>query len=118
LWALEDRFWNVAPTALTVAEARPVLAQAARELLLAQASDWQFIITTGAVADYGAQRFSLHAADAELLVGLLEETVRGAVLPAQARRITEELQRRDTLFPDVLAQVAEVVERGRVGAAA
>ena len=118
LWALEDRFWNVAPTALTVAEARPVLAQAARELLLAQASDWQFIITTGAVADYGAQRFSLHAADAELLVGLLEETVRGAVMPAQARRITEELQRRDTLFPDVLAQVAEVVERGRVGAAA
>jgi hypothetical protein len=70
------------------------------------------------VADYGAQRFSLHAGDAELLVGLLEEMVRGAVIPAQARRITEELQRRDALFPDVLAQVAGVVERGRVGAAA
>ncbi|HXY18984.1 MAG TPA: 1,4-alpha-glucan branching protein domain-containing protein [Gemmatimonadales bacterium] len=118
LWPLEDRFWNVAPAALGVPDARPVLAQAAREMLLAQASDWQFIITTGAVADYGAQRFSLHAADAELLVGLLEEIVRGAVIPAQARRITEELQRRDALFPDVLAQVAGVVERSRVGAAA
>ena len=118
LWPLEDRFWNVAPAVLAVPEARPVLAQAARELLLAQASDWQFIISTGAVADYGAARFSLHAADAELLVGLLEETVRGSVIPEQARRITEELQRRDTLFPDVLAQVAGVIERGRVGAAA
>jgi len=118
LWPLEDRFWSVAPQALAVPDSHALLAQAARELLLAQASDWQFIITTGAVADYGARRFSLHAGDAELLVGLLEETVRGAVIPAQARRIVEELQGRDAVFPDVLAQVAGVVEHGRVGAAA
>src|SRR5207244_2596962 len=41
LWRLEDAFWDVAPEALASAAARPVLAQAARELLLAQASDWQ-----------------------------------------------------------------------------
>ena len=41
-----------------------MLAQAARELLLAQASDWQFIISTGVVADYGERRFELHCQDA------------------------------------------------------
>ena len=118
LWRLEDRFWNVAPLALALPEVHPVLAQAARELLLAQASDWQFIITTGAVTDYAERRFTLHAGDAELLVSVLEDAARGAVIPAQARGITEELQRRDALFPDVLAQVAGALERGGVGAAA
>jgi 1,4-alpha-glucan branching enzyme len=118
LWRLEDRFWNVAPLALALPETHPVLAQAARELLLAQASDWQFIITTGAVTDYAERRFGLHAGDAELLVAILEDAVRGAVIPAQALGITAELQRRDALFPDVLTQVAGAVERGGVSVVA
>ena len=116
LWRLEDRFWSVAPPALAVPEARLVLAQAARELLLAQASDWQFIITAGAVSDYAERRFALHATDAELLVGVLEDAVAGAVIPARAQGIAEELHRRDALFPDLLAQVARAAERGGVGA--
>src|SRR2546422_3154356 len=68
LGALENAFWNAAPAALAVAAARPVLAQAARELLLAQASDWQFMISTGAVPDYAERRFNLHSGDAERLV--------------------------------------------------
>jgi 1,4-alpha-glucan branching enzyme len=118
LWRLEDRFWSVAPLALPLPETHPVLAQAARELLLAQASDWQFIITTGAVTDYAERRFALHAGDAELLVGMLDDAAQGAVLPARALGIAAELQRRDALFPNVLAQVAGAVERGGVGAAA
>ncbi len=118
LWRLEDRFWNVAPLALSLPETHPVLAQAARELLLSQASDWQFIITTGAVTDYAERRFALHAGDAELLVAMLEDAVGGAVIPARAHGIAEELHRRDALFPDVLAQVAGAAERGGVGAAA
>ena len=45
-----------------------ILAQAARELLLAQSSDWQFIISTGAAADYGERRFREHCSDTEELV--------------------------------------------------
>ena len=57
--------------ALAQPAARPVLAQAARELLLAQSSDWQFIISTGAAADYAERRFSEHCDDAaELLAAL------------------------------------------------
>ena len=56
LWPLEQAFWDVAPARARVdpRHAR-VLAQAARELLLAQSSDWQFIISTGAAADYAEQ---------------------------------------------------------------
>jgi 1,4-alpha-glucan branching enzyme len=110
LWSLEDRFWDAAPRALAAAAARPVLAQAARELLLAQASDWQFLITSGAVTDYAERRFALHADGAERLVAALESAVANGRLPDGAAAIAEELQRRDVLFPDVLAQVASAIE--------
>jgi 1,4-alpha-glucan branching enzyme len=35
--------------------------QAARELLLAQSSDWPFLLTTGQAADYAVERFRSHA---------------------------------------------------------
>src|SRR5690606_15362229 len=40
LWALEAAFWDVAPSALADPERHAILAQGAREMLLAQASDW------------------------------------------------------------------------------
>ncbi len=104
LWRLEDAFWDVAPEALASAAARPVLAQAARELLLAQASDWQFIISTGAVVDYAERRFTLHCDDAERLIKALS----GGDIEG-AGRLADELARRDDLFPNVLAQVAEAL---------
>ena len=106
LSALEEAFWEAAPAALASAAARPVLAQAARELLLAQASDWQFIISTGAVVDYAERRFTLHCDDAERLI----EALSGGELEG-AGRLADELARRDDLFPNVLAQVAEALGR-------
>jgi 1,4-alpha-glucan branching enzyme len=105
LWPLEESFWRVAPAALRSEAARPVLAQAARELLLAQASDWQFIISTGAVVDYAERRFTLHCEDAERLIAALAA---GSALDG-AGRLADELRKRDDLFPDVLAQVAEAL---------
>jgi 1,4-alpha-glucan branching enzyme len=106
LWALEDSFWKVAPAALTSPAARPVLAQAARELLLAQASDWEFIISTGVVADYGERRFTLHCDDAERLIAALAPAGSQGTILEGAQRLAEELGRRDDLFPDILASVA------------
>jgi len=105
LRALEAAFWKAAPAALKRPAARPVLAQAARELLLAQSSDWQFIISTGAVVDYAERRFTLHADDAERLLGALAP--KGSL--EAGTRIADELAKRDDLFPDVLAQVAEAL---------
>ena len=73
-------------------------------LLLAQASDWQFIISTGAVVDYAERRFTLHCDDAERLIKALS----GADLEG-AGRLADELAHRDDLFPNVLAQVTEAL---------
>src|SRR3989440_2386430 len=35
--------------------------QAVRELLLAQSSDWPFLVTTGQAGDYAIERFRSHA---------------------------------------------------------
>jgi 1,4-alpha-glucan branching enzyme len=101
LWAIEERFWRAAPAGLALPPARPVLEQAARELLLAQASDWQFIISTGEVTDYGERRILLHMESVEELVGALE---RGDDLVGAARRAAE-MRSRDWLFPTVLDAV-------------
>ncbi|MFZ5623242.1 MAG: 1,4-alpha-glucan branching protein domain-containing protein [Gemmatimonadota bacterium] len=104
LWRLEDRFWDVAPAALERPAAEPVLAQAARSLLLAQSSDWQFIISTGDVADYAIQRFRGHVDDLRALLQALEDGSEGALTRGQYLAAT--LAQRDALFPDVLPHVA------------
>ncbi len=109
LWPLEDAFWDAAPHALTREAARPVLAQAARSLLLAQASDWQFIISTGAVTDYAERRFTLHCDDAERLVAALAPDAGASALEAAGREV-DELRRRDDVFPDILSAVATALE--------
>lgn len=43
--------------------------QAARELLLLEASDWEFVISTQGAIEYSKERFGRHA---ELLTRLLE----------------------------------------------
>jgi 1,4-alpha-glucan branching enzyme len=111
LWPLEQAFWDAAPNAISSPAARPVLAQAARELLLAQSSDWQFIISTGAAADYAERRFQEHAHDAEQLIAALDPS-RESELPAAQRR-AEELGQRDRLFPNVLPAVSAALGGSR-----
>ena len=106
LWALEEAYWAVAPKALVGGpKPRAVLAQATRSMLLAQASDWQFIISAGQAADYANQRFDEHCGQAEDLVRVLKT---GTIEDATMRRV-EALGAQDGVFPDVLRTVAEVV---------
>ncbi|MEP6472901.1 MAG: 1,4-alpha-glucan branching protein domain-containing protein [Gemmatimonadota bacterium] len=110
LWPLETAFWDLAPVALNNPAAWPVLAQAARALLLAQSSDWQFIISTGAVADYAVRRISEHCDDLEQLLAAL----RGGEGGLEAgQRLADEQNRRDGLFPDVLPALALALRGSR-----
>jgi len=104
LWPLEEEFWHLAPGALGRPEQHAVLAQAARELLLAQSSDWQFIITTGEAADYAEARINLHISDcAKLMAGL-----RGGDGDLEsARRLAADLAVRDAIFPNILDSLKE-----------
>ena len=111
LWPLEQSFWDAAPSALASPAARPVLAQAARELLLAQSSDWQFIISTGAAADYAEKRFREHCEDTEKLIGALGPGA-GANLES-AQRLADELYERDHVFPNVLPAIAAALGGSR-----
>ena len=110
LWRLEDAFWEAAPRALDSAESRSILAHAARQLLLAQSSDWQFMISTGAVPDYAEERLNLHCDDAEALLAALKPGAPEGALAAGLEKVTE-LQGRDDLFPNILDSVEDVLGR-------
>jgi 1,4-alpha-glucan branching enzyme len=71
-----------------------LLTQAARELLLAQSSDWAFIATTGTSVGYAAQRFRSHVKRFLRLDAMLS----GADLDLP---YLEELERRDTIFQEL-----------------
>ncbi|HEU4829541.1 MAG TPA: 1,4-alpha-glucan branching protein domain-containing protein [Gemmatimonadales bacterium] len=103
LWPLEHAFWEVAPGAVANPARHAVLEQAAREMLLAQSSDWQFIISTGAVADYAERRFLQHCEDAERLVRALASDDPSEL--ESAGTAAAELRRRDDLFPEVLPAI-------------
>ena len=59
----------------------PALAEpielAARELLLLQASDWQFVIRTGGAVDYGFRRFCEHLARFDRAANIADARSRG-----------------------------------------
>jgi 1,4-alpha-glucan branching enzyme len=106
LWAIEATFWEAAPSALRSPAHQLVLAQAAREMLLAMASDWQFIISTGAVTDYAVKRFTEHCADAEFLISALTPEANHL---AAAQNRAAELWERDHVFPDIVTTLAAVL---------
>jgi 1,4-alpha-glucan branching enzyme len=109
IWRLEDEFWDLAPDALARDEAHPILAQAARELLLLQSSDWQFIISTGEVADYAVRRFNGHAGDIRALLDALRAALDGAGADA-GLRLAAELQRRDGVFREIIPSIRRAIE--------
>ncbi|MBN2498691.1 MAG: DUF1957 domain-containing protein [Deltaproteobacteria bacterium] len=70
------------------------LAQAAREILLAQASDWAFIIKTNTSVEYAVRRIREHLDHFWLLAGAIEgQRIDPLVLA--------ELERSDNLFPEI-----------------
>jgi 1,4-alpha-glucan branching enzyme len=70
------------------------LAQATRELMLAQSSDWPFILTMGTQMGYAGRRTAVHLSRAHRLLDQLE---RGAVDEPDLRQLEE----RDAVFSEV-----------------
>jgi 1,4-alpha-glucan branching enzyme len=108
IWKLEDEFWMLAREAIEFPSAHEALAQAARELLLVQSSDWQFIISTGAVTDYAIRRFNGHADDCTRLCAAIRDGLAAGDM-TNATNLALELRARDDLFPNVLESVVAVL---------
>ena len=70
------------------------LRQAARELLLAQASDWAFMINSGTMADYGTARTKTHLSH---LDRLSDEIRADRIDPIRLSQIED----RDNIFPEI-----------------
>ena len=73
---------------------RWALDQAARELLLAQSSDWAFIMKTGTSVDYATRRFKTHLHRFDRLAAMAEQM---QFDEGYLRAVSE----RDSLFPDM-----------------
>jgi 1,4-alpha-glucan branching enzyme len=101
LWPLENSFWEIAGRALGDPMAHTSLEQAVRTLLLAQSSDWPFIVTMAEAADYGDHRFHSHCSDLELLLAKLRAALDSGDF-AESHAYAMELHTRDDCFPDVL----------------
>ena len=74
-----------------------VLNQAARELLLLQASDWPFLVTTGQAAAYAVERFQAHL---ERFHRLADLALAGRLGP-EAQALAQEYFALDNVFPDL-----------------
>ena len=91
-------------------EAR-VLNQMARELLLAQSSDWAFQIFQGTTVEYSSRRFQSHIHRFDLLAKMLEESSppyeggvakgQGGSLSADRLELLTEIESRDNIFPEI-----------------
>ena len=74
--------------------AERAIKQAARELLLAQASDWPFLLRSGTSSEYARQRVKGHLLR---FTGLYEQLRANQIDPLRL----EELEKQDNIFPEV-----------------
>lgn len=77
-----------------------LMAQAGRELLLLESSDWQFLITTFSARDYAEARLTEHAGDFARLATLASQRLRGGSLTGEDEAFVAGCEKRDPLFPD------------------
>ncbi|ASJ02445.1 1,4-alpha-glucan branching protein [Thermococcus profundus] len=75
--------------------------QLARELLILEASDWQFLITTGQAKEYGRRRVLVHSRDFHRLAN---ELIRYVKTGEFDEKVLEELEERDSAFKPVIVE--------------
>lgn len=73
---------------------REVLNQAARELLLAESSDWPFLVTTGQARNYAIERFSQHMERFRKLADSVDNGEPNASMASEFNQL-------DNLFPQI-----------------
>jgi len=78
-----------------------IVKQAARELMLLSASDWQFLISTWSARDYAELRVSEHYADFKKLAELADKVASGQRLSRGDRSFLDDCMARDRLFADI-----------------
>jgi len=81
--------------------AEQVAIQAGRELLLAEASDWQFLISTFSARDYAEVRFQDHIDRFNQLGDLADRLHTGGKMTAEESAFLADCQQKDAAFADL-----------------
>lgn len=113
VWLNEDNHWTweklypaekeMRTLAGTIksAAALEIATQAGRELLLAEASDWQFLISTWSARDYAEARFGDHIERFHKLALMARHVESGGVMTEPEKEFLLECQEKDACFPDL-----------------
>jgi 1,4-alpha-glucan branching enzyme len=78
-----------------------IVRQLCRELLLLESSDWQFLITTEAAADYAIKRFNTHLEQFRDVSAAWDQFAATGALDSKAEKRLTEIEARDDIFPDI-----------------
>ncbi len=78
-----------------------MLKQLARELLLLQASDWQFLISTISARDYAEARITLHNENFTRIANIIENYVSTGELSFEDWNFVVECAEKDNVFDDI-----------------
>jgi len=100
IYELEDRFFDLLYKTKRTALIERLFKQAARELLLLESSDWQFLITTWSARDYAEERVMEHADYLRRILDIIEN-LKGEGLNREDEEFIRDLEDRDRLFPDI-----------------
>jgi len=81
--------------------AHELVVQAGRELLLAESSDWQFLISTFSAKDYAEIRFNDHIDRFEKLAEIADRVHTGSAITPDEVLFLKECQQKDAPFADL-----------------
>ncbi len=103
VYQAEDDLWNFVARAAWRQQPllRRIVAQLGRELLLLQASDWQFLITTWAARNYAEARFAQHYADFTRLLELAKRVEGGGAVSSEDEELLVGKETQDFCFPGI-----------------
>jgi 1,4-alpha-glucan branching enzyme len=96
-----ERFLRLVDIGTEDPQARAMLEEAGRQLLLLQSSDWAFVIATGGAVDYGLRRIAEHAARLDDLLHGVEDRLAGRPPDPVSVAAMAYSQATDPVFPDL-----------------
>jgi hypothetical protein len=80
---------------------RRICTQAMRELLLLQASDWQFLVTTWSARDYAEMRFTYHYSDFKRFSELADQYSAKKKISNEDDEYLSQAEDRNSIFPEL-----------------
>lgn len=113
IWLNPDNYWTwekLYPAQKKIIEcadlypgtpAEEFVLQAARELLLAEASDWQFLISTWAARDYAEIRFKDHIERFEKLLEIAERIHTTSLITEEDKNYLKFCKEKDSIYQDL-----------------